>query len=76
MFAGRTDWDLAPSRVAAALAARRAAGLPVLDLTESKPTRCGFAPAGEGVLDALARPESLRYPRPRWACPRRAQSRR
>lgn len=61
MFAARTEWDLAPSRLAAALAARRAAGLPVLDLTESNPTRCGLAPDGDGVLRALAHPESLRY---------------
>ncbi len=61
MFATRTDWDLAPTGLAAALAARHAAGLPVLDLTESNPTRCGLAPPDEGLLDALARPESLRY---------------
>jgi hypothetical protein len=61
VFASRTDWDLAPSRLAEALAARRAAGLTVLDLTESNPTRCGLAPGGEGVLAALAHPQSLRY---------------
>ena len=61
MFAARTDWDLTPTRLAAALAARRSAGLPVLDLTESNPTRCGLAPADDALLGALAHPESLRY---------------
>jgi aspartate/methionine/tyrosine aminotransferase len=61
VFASRTDWDLGPSQLAEGLAARRAAGLPVLDLTESNPTRCGLAPAGEGMLAALAHPEGLRY---------------
>ena len=61
MFAARTNWDLAPTRLAAALEARRAAGLPVLDLTESNPTRCALAPDAEFILDLLAQPASLRY---------------
>lgn len=42
MFARRVAWDLTPNALAAALAARRAAGLPVLDLTDSNPTRAGL----------------------------------
>lgn len=38
----RVPADLAPNRLAEALAARRAAGLPLLDLTESNPTRAGL----------------------------------
>jgi|GEM_PF-2241500 len=40
MFSTRTDWDLEPTRLAACLAARRAAGLPAIDLTETNPTHC------------------------------------
>ncbi len=61
MFAARTDWDLAPTRLGAAQAARRAAGLPVLDLTESNPTRCGLTFEADALLSALAHPASLRY---------------
>ncbi len=61
MFAARTDWDLTPTRLAAALARRRAAGLPVLDLTESNPSRCGLLGGAEGILGALAHPGNLWY---------------
>jgi hypothetical protein len=61
VFAARTNWDLTPTRLAAALERRRAAGLPILDLTESNPTRCGLVPDAEAVLGLLAQPASLRY---------------
>jgi hypothetical protein len=70
MFAGRASWDLTPNAASARLAARRAAGLPLVDLTESNPTRCGLG-AGAALLaralDELARDErALRYePEPR-----------
>lgn len=41
MFSSRTDWDLAPTRLPTCLAKQRAAGLRVLDLTETNPTRRG-----------------------------------
>src|SRR5262245_50878545 len=61
----RLPGDLEPNRIARVLAAKRAAGEPVLDLTESNPTRAGFEyPAG--LLAALSLPENLRYdPEPR-----------
>ena len=40
---GRLPRDLSPNRLTAAVAARRAAGQPLLDLTESNPTRVGLA---------------------------------
>jgi len=52
---------LTPNRLAAALEARRLRGEPVLDLTESNPTRCDLTPRGEKVLAAIGRRESLRY---------------
>ena len=50
MFSKRTQWDLRTNRLTQVLAKRRAAGLPVLDLTESNPTAVGLAPP----LDVLA----------------------
>lgn len=41
-FSSRFHWDLRPNRLTEALAARRASGAPVLDLTESNPTRAGL----------------------------------
>ena len=60
MFSERTRWDLRPNRLAERLAAKRASGARVLDLTESNPTRVGLA-CPEGVLEALARPEARCY---------------
>jgi len=65
MFSSRTDWLLAPNRLTRQLEERRRQGLPVLDLTESNPTRCGFA-LESGTLQALQDPQSLVYePDPR-----------
>jgi alanine-synthesizing transaminase len=72
MFASRTDWPLTPNRLAQAMAARRQAGLPILDLTESNPTRCGFDFEAQKVLGTLADPRSLTYqPDPRGLLPAR-----
>ncbi len=60
MFSSRLHWDLRPNRLAAAVAARRAAGAELLDLTESNPTRAGFVYPAE-VTAALADPRSLLY---------------
>ena len=66
MFSRRTDWPTAPNRLSAALARRRSQGLPIIDLTESNPTRCGFVFDEQAVLKALANPAALRYePHPR-----------
>jgi alanine-synthesizing transaminase len=40
---------------------KRAAGRPILDLTESNPTAAGFAYPSDAILSALADPRSLRY---------------
>jgi alanine-synthesizing transaminase len=60
MFASRTGWALALNRFSAALARHRAAGREVLDLTESNPTRCGFA-YDASLLSALADRHALAY---------------
>jgi hypothetical protein len=66
MFSSRTNWPLTPNRLSELLRERRAGGLPILDLTESNPTRCGFALDGEEILAPLHNPRSLTYePDPR-----------
>jgi alanine-synthesizing transaminase len=66
MFAKRTNWNLAPNRLSEALAAHRAAGKPLLDLTVSNPMECGFEYDGAAILDALRNPAALSYePNPR-----------
>jgi alanine-synthesizing transaminase len=66
LFAERTKWDLAPNPLSVALAERRAAGKPILDLTASNPTECGFHYDTSAILAALSNPASLTYePDPR-----------
>ncbi|HEV8325490.1 MAG TPA: pyridoxal phosphate-dependent aminotransferase [Myxococcota bacterium] len=60
MFSGRVPRDLRPNRLTAALEARRAAGGPVLDLSESNPTRVGLDYPAR-LLDALAAPGAATY---------------
>jgi alanine-synthesizing transaminase len=61
MFAKRTQWNLTPNRLSEALAAHRAAGKPLIDLTVSNPTECGLVYDREAILGALRNPEALRY---------------
>jgi aspartate/methionine/tyrosine aminotransferase len=66
MFAKRTNWNLETNRLGAALAAHRAAGKPLIDLTVSNPTECGFHYNEEAILAALRNPAALKYePNPR-----------
>jgi alanine-synthesizing transaminase len=61
MFAGRTNWNLNSNRLSEALAKHRAAGKPLLDLSASNPTECGFDYDRQAILRALSNPESLSY---------------
>jgi aspartate/methionine/tyrosine aminotransferase len=66
LFADRTNWNLEPNRLSEALARHRAAGKPLIDLTASNPTECGFMYDREKILSALANPQGLSYePEPR-----------
>jgi alanine-synthesizing transaminase len=60
-FSARTNWETAETELARALRERRAAGLPLLDLTASNPTQCGFAYDDAAILSPLAAPEALVY---------------
>jgi alanine-synthesizing transaminase len=61
MFSDRTNWNLEANRLSCALTEHIAAGKPLLDLTASNPTECGFELDRREILRALANPESLRY---------------
>jgi alanine-synthesizing transaminase len=60
LFSSRTPAQLHANRLTAALAARRAEGKPIIDLTLSNPTRVGFE-YPEGLLQPLADPRALVY---------------
>ena len=60
MFASRTGWALEPNRFSASLERHRASAKKTLDLTESNPTRCGFA-YDPALLSALADRRGLAY---------------
>jgi aspartate/methionine/tyrosine aminotransferase len=60
MFSKRFPWDFRPNRLTQAVAARRAAGARILDLTESNPTRAGFQYPSE-ILRAFGDPRMLIY---------------
>jgi alanine-synthesizing transaminase len=61
MFSKRTEWRLTPNRFSQAQADLRAAGMDVLDLSVSNPTRAGLQLDQEAILQALAQPEALDY---------------
>jgi alanine-synthesizing transaminase len=73
MFSSRTSWDRTENPLAAAIAEARAAGRPLIDLTESNPTRCeiaDLAPAIQKLGDprgAAYAPEPLGHPAARAA---------
>jgi hypothetical protein len=60
-FSRRTAWERTPNRLAEVWTRRLASGKPSTDLTESNPTRCGFAYPEARILRALADPRGLRY---------------
>ncbi len=59
-FASRTDWEQNSNELTQALESLKHRGISINDLTESNPTRCGFK-YPDGLLSALAQPESLIY---------------
>jgi hypothetical protein len=72
MFSSRTNWQLTPNRLAKEIDELRGRGVPLLDLTESNPTRCGFTFDAPAILATLANPRALTYePDPRGLLPAR-----
>jgi alanine-synthesizing transaminase len=65
-FSTRTAWDTRETELALTLSALLNSGLPLLDLTASNPTQCGFVYDEPAILSALAQPKTLTYdPNPR-----------
>ena len=60
MFSSRLPPEMQPNALSAAVAARRARRLPIVDLTESNPTRVGL-PYPPSLLEPLGRPQGLLY---------------
>lgn len=60
-FSKRTEWVTAPNPLAQLLVSMRAQGIPILDLTESNPTRCSFNYLKPDILRALDHPDNLVY---------------
>jgi aspartate/methionine/tyrosine aminotransferase len=64
-FSGRTNWNTEQNELARAHRTRVEAGLPIVDLTASNPTRCGFTYPAD-LLSALTDERALDYdPQPR-----------
>jgi alanine-synthesizing transaminase len=66
MFSDRTNWPLTRNRFTLVLDELRAAGTPLLDLTASNPTQCGFHYDSNAILSAFQNPAALNYdPQPK-----------
>lgn len=61
MFSNRLDWDAPVNALGLLLAEKRARGEPLIDLTQSNPTRVDLAYPVAAILEALARPEAMVY---------------
>ncbi len=60
-FSSRLIWDLHPNPISQLLAAKRAAGVEILDLTESNPTHAQFVVPEHAIVQAFAHPNLLLY---------------
>ncbi len=66
MFSSRFKWNLATNQLARLIEEKKRAGVKLLDLTETNPTRAGFTYPSAAILAALTHPQALRYaPNPR-----------
>lgn len=61
MFSQRTSWNLELNALSVALAEHRAARKPLIDLTRSNPTECGFHSDSQQLLAALNNAANLTY---------------
>jgi len=65
-FAQRTEWSLTSNQFSNDLKALRKDNIPLLDLTESNPTNCGFSYLKSGLIASLTEEANLCYaPTPR-----------
>lgn len=61
MFSLRTHWDFRPSPLYELVQNIRATGEPIVDLTESNPTRCGFRYQPDHLIPPSALQKSVLY---------------
>ncbi len=61
MFSARFKWDLETNQLAKLMGEKKRAGVQWLDLTQSNPTRCGFAYPVTELLAALSQTGTLQY---------------
>jgi alanine-synthesizing transaminase len=72
MFSKRSNWKLEENAYTQALRRHRQSGRPVLDLTASNPTTCGFRYDEASILLALKSPAAMHYdPDPKGILPAR-----
>jgi len=60
-FAARTNWELTTNPITDLVERLKSAGRAILDLTESNPSRCGFAYPREEILKVLSAADNLDY---------------
>jgi aspartate/methionine/tyrosine aminotransferase len=60
-FTSRFHWEEHPNALTKLLQEKRNAGVEILDLTESNPTRAGLEYPEQQILQALADPAALHY---------------
>ena len=66
MFSSRTNWKLAPNRFTQVQRELEKAGVELIDLTVSNPTRAGLSYDAETILGALVNPAAMDYdPQPK-----------
>ncbi|MBS1810334.1 MAG: pyridoxal phosphate-dependent aminotransferase [Acidobacteria bacterium] len=66
MFSSRFKWNLETNQLARLIEEKKRAGVKLLDLTESNPTRAGFVYPSTEILSALMQPQAMHYdPNPR-----------
>jgi aspartate/methionine/tyrosine aminotransferase len=61
MFSQRTNWKLTPNKYTLALEEIRASSRPLIDLTVSNPTACGFDYDSAAILRSFQNEKSLAY---------------
>ena len=61
MFSKRFNYNTEENKLSALLKDKKSAGISVLDLMESNPTNAGFDFDEAGILNAVSKPESLKY---------------
>jgi aspartate/methionine/tyrosine aminotransferase len=61
VFSDRVAFNLEKNRLTLLLEEKRRARVSILDLTESNPTTAGFAYPEQEILEALCRPEVIKY---------------